>query len=199
MITQVYATSDRKVCVFVHLCLYIHIIIYLHMFIFWINYTSICNCLDFRQWTKPSDRAVLYFLQLFVYLWMYSQLFAINNDETFEQDPTTTLCVSCSWYWCQYLYSQMLFLGQYLCFTYFIIILQIYWDWVYSYRNIHIHGCCIWVNTCVWHISSKGLQRRAKSIIVTMRGISFIALWICTQTRLIRACFIFLRQILVKF
>ena len=47
--------------VYLCICVCIFIYIYLHMFIFWINYTSICNCLEFWQWTKPSDRAVLYF------------------------------------------------------------------------------------------------------------------------------------------
>ena len=47
------STSDRKVCVFVYLCLYIcvHIFVYVYL---WINHTSICNCLKFKQWTQTQ-------------------------------------------------------------------------------------------------------------------------------------------------
>ena len=85
MITQVFATSDRKVCVFAYLCLYICIRIFVYVYL-WINHTSFCICLKFRQWTKTQWLSSFWIFGLFfVYLWMYSQLFAINNDQTFEE------------------------------------------------------------------------------------------------------------------
>ena len=58
------STSDRKVCVFVYLCLYICIHIFVYVYL-WINHTSICNCLKFRQWTKTQWLSSFWIFGLF--------------------------------------------------------------------------------------------------------------------------------------